>query len=106
MANAVVIHKGRSNTIPVALGIDVSADTITSEIRSEPDQSSPLLATFVVSFVTDGTDGELSLYLDDTFSAQIAVGRGFMDIKRVTGGEPVPVFEEPLEVIFKGSVTQ
>ena len=105
MANAVIVHKGRSNTLPVSLGIDVSADTITSQIRSEPDQSSPLLATWLVSYVTDGTDGELTLYLDDTFSAQIAVDRGYMDIKRVTGGEPVPVFEEPLEVIFKGSVT-
>lgn len=105
MSSAVIVHKGRSNTLPVALGIDVSADTITSQIRSEPDQSAPLLATWLVSFVTDGTDGELLLYLDDTFSAQVAVSRGYMDIKRVTGGEPVPVFEEPLEVIFKGSVT-
>lgn len=106
MANAVRIFKGRSNTIPVAMGIDVSADTITSQIRTEPDLSAPLLATFLVSFVTDGTDGELLLYLDDVFTSQIAVDSGWMDIKRVTGGEPVPVFEEPLEVIFVGAVTE
>lgn len=106
MSSAVKVHKGRSNTLPVALGIDVSADTITSQIRSEPDQSAPLLATWLVSYVTDGTDGEITLYLDDTFSGQVNASKGYMDIKRVTGGEPVPVFEAPLEVIFVGSVTE
>lgn len=106
MSNQVVVHKGRTNTLTVDLGIDVSTDTITSEIRSDPDVDSPLLATWVVAFATDGTDGELIFTLDDTYTSQITAASGFMDIKRVTGGEPVPVFDKPLEVIFRGTVTQ
>ena len=104
--NKVVVHKGRTNTVRVLMGIDVSADILTSEIRSEPDVQAPLLATWHVSFATDGTDGELILVLDDVQTAQIEVNTGYMDIKRVTGGEPIPVFDKPLEVSFRGVVTE
>lgn len=104
--NKVVVHKGRTNTVRVLMGIDVSADTLTSEIRSEPDVESPLLATWQVSFATDGTDGELILVLDDVQTAQVAVSTGYMDIKRVANGEPIPVFDKPLEVSFRGVVTE
>lgn len=106
MSNQIVVHKGRTNTLTVDLGIDVSGDTITSEIRTEPQVDAPLIATWTVAFTTDGTDGELTLTLDDTFTSQITVAGGFMDLKRVTGGEPVPVFDKPLEVVFRGTVTQ
>lgn len=106
MANTVVVHKGRTNIITVAMGIDVSADEITSEIRSEPDVSSPLLAAWVVEFTNDGTDGELTLTLDDTITSQIVANSGYMDIKRISNGEPLPVFDKPLEVTFRGSVTE
>jgi hypothetical protein len=89
------------------MGIDVSNDTITSEIRSEPTQEAPLLATWAVAFVTDGTDGKLILTLDNTFTEQIAANSGFMDLKRVLpSGEPVAVFDKPLEVTFRGTVTE
>lgn len=104
-ASVVIVHKGRTNVIPVSLGIDVQGDTITSEVRSEPDISSPLIMTWIVSFVTDGSDGELLLTVDDVETAQIKATSGYMDLKRVTGTEPVPVFNEPLEVRFVGSVT-
>jgi|APGre2960657404_1045060.scaffolds.fasta_scaffold113367_1 hypothetical protein len=106
MSNQVIVHKSRTNTLLVDLGVDVSDDTITSEIRSEPNSDSPLLATWVVNFVTDGSDGELVFTLDDTFTAQITATSGYMDVKRVTGGEPVPVFDKPLEVVFRGTVTE
>lgn len=106
MSSEVVVHKGRTNTITVSLGIDVSADTITSEIRSEPDVSAPLIMTWEVDFVTDGTDGELVLTVDDVVTSGIKANSGYMDIKRVTGAEPVPVFDRPLEVQFRGSVTE
>jgi hypothetical protein len=106
MANTIVVHKGRTNIIACDMGMDVSADTITSEIRSEPDVSSPLLATWEVTFLTDGTDGELVLTLDDVITGQIKANSGYMDIKRVSGGEPLPVFDKPLEVTFRGSVTE
>lgn len=105
MSNQVVVHKGRTNTLTVSMGIDVSLDTITSEIRASTSTTSALIATWSVAFATDGTDGELVLTLDDTATSAIEADRGYMDLKRVTGGEPVPVFDKPLEVIFRGSVT-
>jgi hypothetical protein len=106
MSNEVIVHKGRTNVIRVHMGIDVAADTITSEIRSQPTVDSPLLATWTVAFETDGTDGKLILTLDDTITSNIAAVSGYMDLKRVTGGQPVPVFDKPLEVSFRGTVTE
>jgi hypothetical protein len=105
MASKVIVHKNRTNIITVSMGIDVSADTITSEIRSEPNVDSPLIATWIVSFKNTGTDGELILRLDDNETRQIKANSGFMDLKRVIGGEPMAVFDMPLEVSFRGSVT-
>lgn len=106
MANEVIVHKGRRNVISVNLGYDVSADIITSEIRAAPTRSAPLLATWVVTFATDGTDGELTLTLDDAATETTEADRGYMDLKRLTGGEPVSVFDQPLEVVFRGTVTE
>lgn len=106
MSNKVIVYKGRTNTIIVNLGIDASSDTYTSQIRSEPDVESLLLADWTVSFVTDGTDGKLKLTLDDIVTAQIAADSGYMDLKRVSGGEPLAVFDQALEVSFRGTVTE
>jgi hypothetical protein len=105
MPSKIIVHKGRTNIVTVSLGIDVSADTITSEIRQEPDQESELIATWVVSKPGGGADGELVLKLDDTVTKDIAATSGYMDLKRITSGEPVAVFDKPLEVSFRGSVT-
>lgn len=105
MSNAVIVYVGRTNIIPVSLGIDVSDDTITSEIRETKDPESELIATWVVTNATDGVDGEILLTLDDSDSAEITHIRGYMDLKRVTGSEPVPVFRDPLDVIFQKGVT-
>jgi hypothetical protein len=105
MTSKVVVHKGRTNTVTIDLGIDVSGDTFTSEIRSEPTQDAPLIATWVVTFATNGSDGKLVLKLDNTATSQIKANSGYMDLKRVTGSEPVPVFDRPLEVSFRGTVT-
>lgn len=105
MADKVVVHKARTNTLIVDLGEDVSADTFTSEVRAEPDHESTLLMTWTVAFETDGNDGRLKLTVDNTITAQIDVDSGYMDVKRVTGGEPVPVFDRPLEVTFRGVAT-
>lgn len=85
--------------------MDVSADTLTSEIRTEPNQDSPLVATWTVAKVGGGTTGKLTLTLDNTVTTDIAVSGGFMDIKRVSAGEPLPLFDKPLEVVFRGTVT-
>lgn len=106
MSGELVVYKNRTNTITVSLGINVAGDVITSEIRAEPDVASPLLMTWTVAFATDGTDGELILSVDDNATAQIKANSGYMDLKRVTGGEPVPVFDRPVEVEFRGAVTE
>jgi hypothetical protein len=105
LSNKVIVHKGRTNTLLVNLGIDVSGNTFTSEIRSEPTQESPLIATWTVTFITNGIDGKLKLMLDNLVTSQIAANSGYMDLKRVMGGEPIPVFDRPLEVSFRGTVT-
>jgi hypothetical protein len=65
----------------------------------------PLVATFTVA-VIDAPTGELTLTLDNTPASGITVDFGYMDIKRVSGGEPLPVFDRPLEVKFRGVVTE
>jgi hypothetical protein len=106
MANEVIVYKGRDNITRVWLGIDVSDSTFTSEIRSEPDVESPLLATWDVDFETDGTDGKLVLTLDALTTSQISATAGFMDIKRDDGVLILPVFDKALEVTFRGTVTE
>lgn len=101
----VIVYKGRTIILPVSVGYDVSNDVITSEIRTEPSRDSDFIAAWTVTFLTNGMDGELILTLDDSVTGPIDKTIGYMDLKRVTGGEPVNVFDEPLEVFFKDTVT-
>ena len=105
MTSKVIVYKARTNTVIVNLNEDVSGDTFTSQIRSEPEHTSTLLMTWAVAFTTDGTDGSLTLTVDDLITEQITVESGYMDLKRVTGGQPIPVFERALEVEFRGVPT-
>ena len=106
MYDPIVVEKGRTTIIQISLGVDVSTDDITSEIRAEAKETSPVIATWVVTFLSDGIDGELVLTLDDASPSEITVVNGLMDLKRVTGGKSVKVFDEPLPVVFKDVVTQ
>jgi hypothetical protein len=103
MSDTVVVYKGRTNIVTVSLGIDVSRDVITSEIRTE---SGTLITTWNVVFDSDGTDGELILTLDNSVTGNIQYTSGLMDLKRVIGAEPVSVFIDALEVEFRNVVTQ
>lgn len=105
MSSKIIVHKGRTNVLAVSLGINVAADTITSQIRSEPDQDSDLIATWVVTKKTDGSDGELIFTLDDSTTINITANSGYMDLKRIHSGQPIPVFDKPIEIIFRGTVT-
>lgn len=105
MSGEVVVHRNRTTKVLLNLGFDVSGDTITSQIREEADVSSNLLATWTVSFDTDGTDGKLTLTLSSSDVATVTKKYGYMDLKRVSGGEPLPVFKEPIKVKFQGVVT-
>ena len=102
MNNTIVVHKGRTNTITVSLGFDVSGDTLTSQIRTP---SGTLIAEWDLVFDGDGSDGELILTLDDSVTADITQSKGLMDIKRIVNAEPVAVFDKPVEVEFREVVT-
>lgn len=104
MSNQIIVHRGRTNIVMVTLGIDISADTFTSQIRSKTDATSALIATWAVEKV-DGPTGVLRLTLDDAISGPIVANSGYMDLKRTVGGEPISVFDNPVEVLFKGIVT-
>src|SRR3954470_8257664 len=103
MSNPIVIYKGRTKILPVHLGFDISGDTITSQIRDTPAQSGILIATWTVT-VDSAPAGDLTLRLDNDVTVAITQVRGYMDLKRVVGGEPLPVFENPLEVVFREAV--
>lgn len=102
MSKKVIVDKGRTVIITVSLGVDVSGDTITSEIRT---LSGTLILEWDVTFDSDGTDGELILRLDDTDTATVTHPSGIMDLKRQSAGEPYSVFDKPLEVEFREVVT-
>lgn len=108
MSNQLIVYKGnRTNVVSVNLGQDVSGATITSQIRAKPDFESTLIANWVISYPPggDGSDGELIFTLDNTFSSQITANSGYMDIQMIVAGEPYPVFDHLIEVVFEGTVT-
>lgn len=80
--------------------------TITSQIRSETDVDAPLIMDWEVDYLTDGTDGKLLLTVDNLVTEQIQANSGYMDLKRVDAGEPYQIFDIPLEVDFRGVVTE
>lgn len=96
------VFKNRTNIVPCSLGFNVSGDTFESQIRAEPNPESELIAEWEVTFKegSDGSDGELILTLDDSITSEITQSIGYMDLKRITGGEPLAVFGEPLQVVF------
>jgi hypothetical protein len=100
----IVVYKNRTNILTVSLGTDVSGDIFESQIREKSANDSLLLATWSVAFATDGIDGELVLTLDDSQLTDITARTGYMDIKRITGGEPFAVFA-PVKVVFRDTVT-
>lgn len=101
----VVIHRNRTTTLRVELGYDASGDTFDAQIRTKEDHTSTKLGDFSVSFETDGSDGVLLLTFDDSLTTSITHDKGFMDVRRISNGEPLSVMAEPLKVIFRGTIT-
>jgi len=104
VARQLNVYTNRTNTVAVDLGVDITGNTITSEIRSEPKTGSTLIATWTVA-ITNAVLGTLTLTLDNSATSSITASSAYMDIKRIVSGEPVPVFDEPLEVVFIEAVT-
>lgn len=105
MSDTLVVYKNRTNTVPLSLGMDVSGDTFACEIREGKSSDTTLIASWSVAFLTDGSDGELVLTLDDSALDEVTQTKGYMDLKRTSAGEPIPVFAHPLRVRFQDSVT-
>lgn len=105
MSNRVTVYKRRANVKQVSLGFDVSADTFASDIRAAVSPSSLLIASWQVTFLTNGSDGLLVLRMSASVANQISADVGYMDIKRISGGQPLPTLARPLEVEFIGAVT-
>lgn len=103
MSDAVLVYKDRTTRITANLGLDVSSDTITSEIRSK---SGEFLVEWTIEFDSDGTDGELIMTIDNALTTDLVAEEGLMDFKRMSAGEPLPVIARALEVQFVKSVTQ
>lgn len=101
--SAISVYKSKITTITANLGIDVTGDTITSEIREQQSPDSDLIGTWDVTVVTPST-GELSLVFDDS-AGTITHTEGWMDLKRVSGGDPIPVLDGPVRVKFVPAVT-
>lgn len=103
MSGKIEVYKRRTTVIQVWLGMDVSGDSFVGEIREKQNSTSTLIATWDVTFLTDGTDGKLVLTVDDS-DAIITQKSGYTDLKRISGGEPLPAFN-PVPVTFIETVT-
>lgn len=103
MAKQLVFYKGRYNTVQVNLGINITGQTIASQIRERPDETSDVILTWIIT-VTNAATGEFTLSFNDSTPA-IDASNGWMDIKRVTGSGDIPCFDEPLAVEFRGAIT-
>lgn len=102
------VARKRKTVVRLTLGMDVSADEFSSEIRVDKDPEAELLATWDCSFEDDGTDGVVLLELDDTDGSvldEVEYTNGWMDVKRVSAGAAFDVFSDPLPVVIEKSVT-
>jgi len=104
MINQLIVYKGRTNVVEVDIGSDITTNVITSQIRAQPRRDSELIVTWTV-VVLNAKLGLLSFTIDDVISGAITADSGYMDIKSVVGGEPYPVFDRPIEVEFRETVT-
>lgn len=102
--NKLVVYKNRTNIITVRLGYDITGDTLTSQIREQPDQDAAFIAEWDVD-VVDAALGEITMTLTPTDLVGVTQVRGFTDIKRVSSGQSLPVFTDAIQVEFRGTVT-
>ena len=99
----IILYKNRTNRFKVNLGIDVSTDTFTCQVREKALVTAPLIAT--ATSETTGVDGVLYVLFDDATLSAVTAKSGYLDLKRMSGGEPLPVFA-PVKVKFQEVVTE
>lgn len=105
MSGTVIVWKHVNNEITVNVGFDLGTNTVKSQIRTKPTRDGVLVADWVVD-VVDAAEGELKLSMTETVSGGITVEKGYMDLVRLVGTEPWPVFDAPLEVSIRDVVTE
>ena len=101
MYEPIIVYKTWTTTVILDMGFDCSTDQFYSDIR---DQNGDLIASWGFSAETDGTDGRFLMTIDNSVSSVdpvLTATKGSMDIKRVTGGEPVPAINGKLDVFFR-----
>jgi len=105
MAN-LVFKKGRYNAVSVNAEQDLTGETITSQIRTGPEETSDLILAWTVT-EDDYALGTFTLsYNDSTPDEDIAaVTRGFMDIKRLTGSGDISLHDDLIIVEFRSMPT-
>ena len=89
-------------------GFDVSADTISSQVREQADHTSPLIFEWEVDTSEAGT-GYITLSYDDTDrdNDQIAANdRGIMDIRRLSGGSAIKAHQGVIIVELEATPTE
>lgn len=89
-------------------GLDVSADTITSQVREQADHTSPLIFEWEVDMSAAAT-GYVTLYYNDTARANaqiVANKKGVMDIRRLSGGSAIKAHQGVIMVDFEATPTE
>lgn len=101
----ITVVKNRSITFEFTLGHQIGTDVYTSEIRVGQSVNTPLIATWNVSVKPGGLNRTLIFSMDNSVTAPIVQSHGWMDLKRVSGGEPLPVLDYAIPVLFKDAIT-
>lgn len=101
----ITVYKKRTNTKEVWFGADYSDDELVSEIRVAADDESELIASWSIEPKTDGVDGKYIFTIDDSDLPSDIPDKGYMDIKRISAGEPLAVHKGYIVVDFQEVVT-
>ena len=101
-----VFKKSRYNAVSVNAEMDLTGETITSQIRKGPEETSDLILAWTVTPV-DLSLGTFELSYNDSTPDEIIAGvdRGFMDIKRLTGSGDISLHDDLLVVEFRSMPT-
>ena len=103
--STVDVHKHRTTELHVILPYPTENDIFTSQVRKGRSQATEVIVEWNVS-KSEESSNKLILVIDDELASTITETTGYMDIKRVTAGEPLAVFNDPILVTFKDVITE
>lgn len=96
----VEVERGKTIVLAISVGFNVSSFEFLCEMRQNQSPESTIIATWDVSFETDGKNGELVALLDNSITAALVPNIAWLFLYRVSGSTHLPVFDEPLEVVI------